>query len=224
VAGISLPDPADPELPGGEATFSVPTLHAGAAIGLFDGFRPLPALGGFLAVDLIAQASVVLLPSGSGFGGGVESFSWGVRLGLVKESFTLPGIAISALRRSPRMASLGSVAEGDSYEVSAEPTVTSVRGTIGKDALSVGLLAGLGWDSYGGDLLIRAGDAVAVTDAFEAGRMLYFLGASWNLLVLQVSVEGGWAAGMDTPAAYAGRPSDPSAGTYFGSVALRLTP
>ena len=102
--------------------------------------------------------------------------------------------------------------------------MTSVRATVGKDVLAVGLLLGVGWDQYGGDARVGLpGGAEAATDDFDATRPLVFGGASLNFLVLQLSGEIGWAGGFDEVASYRNVPYDLTAGTVFGSLAFRLT-
>jgi len=223
LADVALPDHRGPPSPAPETSFLVPTVHGSFTLGVFDGFFLSPTAGGFLSLDLMVQASFVFLPSGSGFEDGVAAVSYGARLGIVRESFTLPGISVSATRRSVGDVALGSVTQGDLFQVALDPTVTSIRATVGKDVSSVGLLAGAGWDSYGGSAAIRAGDSAAATDDLGESRFLYFAGASMNFLVLQVSVEGGMARGFGPVAGYSGTSFDPGAATYFGSVALRLT-
>lgn len=222
-ARMALPDHTAPSYPAQKATFSVPTIHVGLAVGVFDGFSLQPTVGGFLSLDVMVQTSLVLLPRDSGFEDKVAAFSYGLRVGIIKESFTLPGIAVSASRRSVGDIALGSVVQGDAFQVRLDPTVTSLRATVGKDVLSVGVLAGVGWDSHGGGVTVGTGDATATLDDFGEDRMLYFGGASLNFLILQISAEGGWAAGFAPVTGYGPAPYDPGSGTYFGSVAFRLT-
>jgi hypothetical protein len=228
-ASVRLPDLADQGIePSREASFIVPALHVGGAVGLFDGIQLKPTVGGFLSVDLLAQASVLFLPSGEGFDGSSTGYSIGARVGILRESFTLPGIAVSASRRS-----LGTVLYGDAQgagggSVEVDPTVTSVRMTVGKDILSVGVLAGFGWDRYSGAATISAateGGAVASeTDpSFEHSQQLIFGGAAFNFLILQLSAEIGWAGGFEDVTEYFGDQFDPAAGTFYGSLAFRIT-
>jgi hypothetical protein len=142
---------------------------------------------------------------------------------VVRETFALPGISISAVRRDVNELTLGSGAPGDLFRVTVDPDVWSVRATVAKDLFAVGLLAGLGWDGYGGPVTLRAGDAVVRSNDFGHGRFVSFAGASLTLLVLQVSVEGGAARGYDPLAASGGTAFDAGATTFFGGLAMRLT-
>lgn len=222
-AGIpDLSDP-DPE-PSREVSYTVPAVHAGVVLGVTDGFSPIPTVGGIGSLDLLVGTSLVFFPSGEGFGGRVTGFSAGARLGLLRESFTLPGVSLSASRRWVGSATLGDRDAGDPVAVEVDPSITSIRATVGKDLLSVGLVAGWGWDSFGGSLTMDVtGGGTARDDALSLSRTLWFGGASLNFLILQLSAEFGWAAGLDAVPGYMGAPFDPTAGTAFGSVAFRLT-
>ncbi|MDP2959374.1 MAG: hypothetical protein Q8N53_23345 [Longimicrobiales bacterium] len=220
-----LPDLADPgSEPSRQATFVVPAVHAGIAVGVFDGFFLMPTVGGFLSLDLLAQTTVVFLPTGDGFDGRASSWGVGARLGILRESFTLPGISVSVTRRD-----LGPIRFGDPLgsgggAVEVDPTVTSVRTTVGKDLLSIGLLAGAGWDRYSGGATLRPAGVPAVSDgSFTHARTVFFGGASMNFLVLQLSAEAGWGSGLGVVNEYRGAPFDPTRGTAWGSLAFRLT-
>ena len=227
-----LPDLTDRQnLPAKEAKFFLPTLHGSVALGVFDGFRLMPTVGGLLSIDLLAQTSMVFLPKGQGFDGRVGSFSLGARVGVLRESFTLPGITLSVSKRLLGVIRMGSVPLGDPTDVKVDPTVTSYRLAVGKDLFAVGLLLGVGWDAYSTDARIRVADGaegavatiVATEGALNARRPLLFGGTSLNLLILQLSAEFGWAKGFSAPSGYTGAAFDPTRASLFGSLAARLT-
>ena len=222
---VGVPDPSDAgEGPAREAGFILPSLQGQVALGLFDGFSPMPTVGGVLSVDLLGGAGVVFFPKGQGFDGSVTQLSFGARVGLLRESFTLPGVAVSLTRRLPGPVTLGALTAGDRASVTVDPGVTSVRATVGKDLLSVGVLAGLGYDRYDGDAILRLPDVPEVRDdSFTASRTLFFGGASLNFLILQLSSELGWATGFSALDAYRNVPYDVTGGTLYGSLAFRLT-
>lgn len=224
-AHLGLPDLSDPGTePSREATFVVPAVHAGVAVGLFDGFFVLPTVGGVLSLDLLAQTSVLFLPMGEGFDGKASGWSVGARLGILRESFTLPGVAVSVTRRDLEPVRFGDPLSAGGGGVEVDPTVTSVRATVGKDLLSIGLLAGMGWDRTSGPVTLSPSGVGAVSDdAYTHSRTLFFGGASMNFLVLQLSAEGGWARGYGPVNGYRGAPFDPTRGTGYGSLAFRLT-
>ncbi len=223
-----LPDLTDRQnAPAREARFFVPTLHGSVALGVFDGFRLTPTVGGLLSLDLLAQSSMVFLPKGQSFDGRVGSLSLGARFGILRESFTLPGITISASRRSLGVVRLASVPLGDPTEVEVDPSVASYRLTVGKDLFAVGFLLGTGWDTYSTEARVGVADdvtgSVTVEAPLKASRPLFFGGASLNFLVLQLSAELGWAKGFSALSDYSGAEFDPTRRSLFGSLAARLT-
>lgn len=224
-AHIALPDLADPGAePSREASFVLPAVHAGVAVGVFDGFFVLPTVGGVLSLDLLANTSAIFLPRAEGFDGRAAAWSVGARLGILRESFTLPGVAVSLTHRNVAPVRYGDPLAAGGGAVEADASVTSVRATVGKDLLSVGLLAGLGWDRYAGSVeLLPSGMPAVSESSFTHSRRLWFGGASMNFLILQLSAEAGWAQGPGVVAGYRGAPFDPDRGSAYGSVAFRLT-
>jgi hypothetical protein len=224
-----MPDLVDPNgPPSRKATFLVPTLHTSVAAGVFEGFQLLPTVGGFLSLDLMGNASFLFLPSGEGFAHRVTAYTLGARLGIVRESFTLPGVSVSISRRDVNLIQLNGSDAGAVSAAWVDPTVTSLRATVGKDLLGVGLLAGMGRDWYGGSARIRVsepgnGSFQGSVGQLHQARTLYFAGAAMNFLILQLSTELGWAGGFGPVVGYQGAPFDPTAGTFFASVAARLT-
>jgi hypothetical protein len=209
-----------------EQSFVTTAVHTGVTLGLFDGFRLMPTVGGFLSTDVFGQASFLMLPEGEGFSGGTKSFALGVRVGILREGFTLPGISVSAAKRFPGSVTFGDTAGGDIANMVLEPSVTSLRATVGKDLFAVEVLAGVGWEEYTGDVALRASDGlvgfVDLTGDMSGSRRLYFGSAAMTFsIVLSLSVEGGWAEGFDPVAGYSGG-HDPAAGAPFGSFAVRL--
>ncbi len=228
-ARVSMPDLVDPSgPPSRKASFMIPMLRTGVAAGVFDGFSPLPTVGGVLSLDLLANASFLFLPSGEGFDGRAEAYALGVRVGLLRESFTLPGVSVSLTRRDIAKIDLNPAAVAGAPSVSIDPVLTAVRATVGKDLMGVGLLFGVGWDWYGGSASIRVTDVngnpvESSVSSLRRRRSLFFGGAAMNFLILQLSAEAGWARGFGPVSGYQGAPFDPSKGTFFGSIAFRLT-
>jgi hypothetical protein len=203
-------------------------LEAQVTVGLLEGWSPLPTMGGVLSVDVLGELGFERLSGGSGFDGSIHDVGYGARVGLLRESFTLPGVSVSASRRH-----LGDVAwgpaEGPGTRLAFTPTVTSLRATASKELLSFGVLGGWGWDRYAGpsSLTVRGiaaeimPSAQASSDDFRTDRQMVFGGLSYTLLVLQLSGEIGWARGFSGPTTSSG--FEPSSSSVFGSVAARLT-
>lgn len=229
--GFAHADMPDPRAGGmDKRTFSVFPVEVGVTVGVLNGFALLPTVGGIFSLDLLGSATLVGLSDSAGFDGSIEGLGYGVRLGLLRESFTLPGVSVSVVRRSMTQASWGR-ADADRVSLTFKPTVTSVRAVGGKDLLAVGVLGGWGWERYSGSTTLSVRQAIgglvrtgqASSGGFTSDRQLYFGGLSYTFLVLQVSAEVGYATGWaDTLGRTAGG-NDPTKGSVFGSVASRLT-
>lgn len=211
-----------------QQTASLIGVRAGAAAGLWDGFQLMPNLGGVLSVDLIGSYSFVRLPAGAGFAGSSHGFGAGARIGLVRESFTLPGLSVSAVRRWHGAVRAGALSAGHAGELEADLTATSFRATLGKNWFVVGVMAGAGWDRYEGDAHISArqggtGPAASAEGPVRAGRAVYFASAWYNFLISQLSLEAGVAEGAADPFPDRVGAFDPAARTWFASAALRVT-
>jgi hypothetical protein len=202
--------------------------QASLAVGIIDGFSLIPTVGGILSLDLFATLGALVLPEGPGFQEGSSQWGVGANLGLLRESFTAPGISVSIARRGLGEAQLGSRPSGDDMEITLDPSVTSVRAVAGKDFLALGVVAGVGWDRYTSDGLIAVSGTggtprQAEADGFRSDRTLAFAGLSLSFLVLQLSAEGGLAKGFQ---AVSGRPAsgyDPEDASLFMTIAGRLT-
>ena len=224
---IPLPDLAEalaPHLPELRSTVTGASLEG--AVGLFDGFRWAPQYGGLLSLDLVASVGVLGLAQADGFGGNAYSAGIGARLGLLRESFDVPGVSVSAVRRFFGDVVLGA---GDSpITVRLEPAATSVRALVGKEFRAAGLVAGAGWDSYSGTVTIEGPESgrlpQGVTlDGPAFDRLLLFAGISRTWQVILVAGEIGWAAGFDGLPDPSVQPFDPGAGSVFGSLSVRIT-
>ena len=214
--------------PAPSVSFLVPAVHAALALGLLDGFSPLPTVGGVFSLDLLGSLGIVMPPSSQGFRGSATGGSVGGRLGLLRESFTLPGVSLSFTHRFVGGAALGDPTLGDPASITVDPEVTSLRVTVGKDLFGVGVLAGWGWDDTSTDAVVtvaRVGPSPATAAAKVGGkRHMYFGGLALNFLLLQLSAEGGWAQGYAMLPAAGGSAFDAEGGSAFGSLALRFTP
>ena len=155
-----------------------PALSGTLSAGLYPGISLAPTVGGVGAVDLLASASwLPLEPLGvEGFGRSTSDFAWGVgaRVGILRESFTTPGISVSGMYR--RMGDLGfgdvcaqpaaateetregyrlqygaCTGGGNAGEFTADLTDLSGRAAISKRLFGWGLTAGVGYDRFESD-------------------------------------------------------------------------
>jgi hypothetical protein len=218
------------DLPFGNEDVLVPALHLSGTVGVFDGFSPMPTMGGFLALDLTGSTHLLFPSEEDGFQDGLVGWGIGARLGLLRESFTLPGVSLSVTRRWMGTATLGDMDQGDAAEASFDVGMTSLRGIVGKDIFGLGFFAGAGLDrmSGGGTIRIRVSptgfESEAKAPELPSDRMVFFAGASMTFLIIQLSGEVGWSEARDAPLAVdPGGTEFPSAQAYFGSVAFRIT-
>lgn len=202
-------------------------FNATGSAGLFQGFSAAPTIGGILAVDALATFSYARAPGHIGFDDPATGFGLGARIGILRESFTLPGVTISLTRRWIGSTSLSSE-DGDEAEVGV--TATSIRLTVGKEFLAFGLLGGAGWDRYSGEAAVRVRPSgpsgpsgAADTDSFRTDRMVFFGGVGYTFLVAQIGLEGGWAEGNEAPPGRSSFGFDPESGSLFVRLSFRMT-
>jgi hypothetical protein len=222
--GVQAADLADPT-GGSEVSPFVSSLHATLGLGVFEGFALLPTVGGFLSLDVVGQGSLLFFSDADGFDGRVRAVSLGARLGLLRESFTLPGVTLSVSRRFTGTLRLGSAVSGDPAEVEVDPSTTSVRLVVAKDLFAFGVLGGVGWDDHSAETTIRfasGGGPALVEGSIEDGHPSYFVGLSRQLGVLAwVAAEVGWFRAGD-PLVYGGVASPDGGWSVFGSLSLLL--
>lgn len=216
-----------------EIGLTLPGLSLDAAIGLLPGASPLPTIGGVASVDVLASIGILPLPTGAGFESGTP-FSWafGLRAGVFRESFTLPGISVSAMYRH-----LGRSTFGDPLLQKTESffdlnvSALSFRGAVGKRIAGLGLTAGAGFDRYSssGDFGF-ASPAGAVPEyqlsftRFKNNRTSLFGNISYTFLILHLVGEVGWQQGPGLISAPLPANAEISTGGHlFGGVAARLS-
>lgn len=225
----SVPDALGPANgPAPEAGAFTPSLQATVAAGVFQGFSTAPTVGGLLSVDLLATVSFVDVPGDRGFRDASKGLGLGVRIGVLRESFTLPGITLSATRRWMGETRLAEDAD-DGTRADVDLTVTSLRGTVGKTLANLDVLAGVGWDRHGSDVELRvrpqgAGGPEGLTraDGFASDRILFYGGVGYTFLVYQLSAEAGFARGFDAVPGRAGGGYDPTSGSPFLRLGFHL--
>ena len=98
---VGMPDPRAGDAPADERTFWAPALEGAVTVGVMDGVSLLPTVGGVFSLDLLGSLTVTGLSDGAGFRGSVQGVGYGARLGLLRESFTLPGVSVSVTPPAP---------------------------------------------------------------------------------------------------------------------------
>ena len=200
-------------------TAFIHSIDVDAAVGIYSGITLAPTIGGFGSFDVVGSAGTVSIPSGNGISGKGGSWALGVRLGILRESFTAPGISVTAMYRhlGDLSAQSGNAPSGGSRGFTMKNNSDlSVRGVIGKRLFVVGANLGIGYDSYRSDVTAAAVESgpVPVASSFREdgrknGHVTVFANATWTMLILNFVAEAGYQR-------------DPYKNGYYGSLAARL--
>lgn len=198
-------------------------------VGLIEGWNPLPTVGGVASLDLLWGVALVPLLRTDELGG-TGGWSWGAgaRVGLLRESFTLPGVSVSGMFRQVREMRLGDdeLETTDAY-IDGDVNVVSLRAAASKAVLLLNLSGGIGWDRISGDLELgydsgAGATRVNATDV-QMDRVTIFGEVSYTLMVLNFVLGAGWQQGpaLDDGALTADGYDAP--GAAYASAVLRLS-
>jgi hypothetical protein len=229
-AWLRLPPIRRPE-DDGAIRLVVPALAVDGALGVYQGVTLLPTVGGIGSLDLLASVGVIPL-WGADFGGAPVALGAGARVGLLRESFTMPGISVSALYRRMGDVEFGDrdLAAGRSFFAAEGISGWSVRAAASKRILLLGITAGAGWDRLASDVALGVRDGAGGVElrAAERGltteRATAFLNGSFTLLVVHVVGEVGWQGGGERPRAGAGEArAGTEDGALYGGLSVRLS-
>lgn len=213
-----------------EQSFPVPSINIDGSVGIFSGIALAPTIGGFGSIDLLASVGRIPLPEGEGFSGSVNSWGGGLRLGILRESFTAPGVSLSGMYRNVGGVEYGEpeLTDEDAYFKIDDMSVWSARAAVSKRLLMLGLTAGAGYDWYSGGATIRIQDPTNASnvyelsdDEIESTRATVFGNASFTLLILHLVGEVGWQSGGEADPSLPSSDRLEKAGLY-GGLALRL--
>lgn len=235
---------AGANLPTETATPFARVVSVDGALGLYQGASPAPTVGGVGSLDLFGSLGVM-----PGAGGGLSGTAWtgglGARLGILRESFTTPGITFSGAFRRMGGFDFGDVARPVDPATGTEPYLGfyslgptsswSGRAVVGKRFLAIGTSAGLGIDRFsshlaeqracptGGPCQVKTG--FDITAPLVQSRANAFLDLTWTSLVFTGTAELGWQKGGSPATApwTTGFEDRVRKGGPFGSLALRLT-
>lgn len=222
----SLAPAALPPIEGEQALSPAPwSVNADMSVGLFNGFQLLPTLGGFGSIDVLGSIGVLSLDEEFERSSPL-TWSLGARVGILRESFTAPGVSVSAMYQSLPDIEYGDSVAGRFFDNRAQ-SVLSLRGTVGKRILGLGLTAGVGYDRTNSDVGASFNDSgfpefpvfAELAEDITSGRTSYFGNVSYTLLILNMSAEVGWQESGDRdPGAH----EDTGKGGLFGGIAFRL--
>jgi len=219
----------------GEIGVFVPSLAVDGAIGILSGLTLAPTVGGVGSLDGLLSVGVLPLPGGEdGFRDSPWTVGAGLRLGILRESFTVPGISITGMYRRVGGFTFGDrdLTMDDSF-FDMSMGIWSLRAAVGKRITFLGLTLGAAYDHYSSDVEYALRDPAGMApgpirisvDDFENDRFALFGNVSWTLLILSLVAEIGWQSGADAvPAPLpANIDFDAEGSRFFGSLALRLS-
>ena len=232
---LTLPDVgytgSSTTVPAGDKIFAPAPLVEGA-VGIFGGMAT-----GLLAVDLLASAQ--LLPTNQidnltvdagarKIGDIALGLGYGARVGIMKETGPLPAISFSVMRRDIPQIAYGDISAGDQFSYAADLHATNFRLIASKRLVVFDFAAGLGWDKYTGDAVIRFRDPITLTPQpdvtleLDNSRMLGFLNAGLSLSRLRLTGEIGYQGGKDQRLSTDFEDFDTTKGKLFAGLGLRV--
>jgi hypothetical protein len=216
--------------PTSESSFLALGFHGDLVIGLFDGLSPAATVGGVASFDLLASAGTLLLSSSEGFET-TSPFTWaaGLRAGVLRESFTAPGISLTGMYRR-----IGTIERGDAGVTQDQIHVRledvsawDVNLAVGKRIALFGMTAGAGYTRHSGQgtLRVRGGSAAIETDDddLDGHRVHLFGNLSWTIMVWSLTGEFGWQSSGGALEDARQAASGASGGGWFGGISARLT-
>lgn len=204
------------------------SFNVDAGVGIFSGLTIAPTLGGFGSIDAIVSAGKMKMPEEFG---NSEPGSWaaGLRIGLLRESFTAPGVSVTAMYRSIGNYSYGVNADAPANANLTQAyfennTVQSLRAIVGKRIFVLGANVGVGYDKFSSDVSGFGGGLLLQDVELKEDRLTAFANVSWTLIILNAVAEAGFVKGGDpfTSPLPTGQTSQTEKATYYGSLALRL--
>lgn len=218
-------------VPRGQKVFA-PAPLVEAAVGVYGG---LPS--GLLAIDALGSAQLVpagvfddfrVDPGARHIGDVALGLGFGVRVGILKETGPLPGISVSVMRRDLPTIAYGNLAAGDRFQYAVDLRATNLRLVASKQVAVLDLAAGLGWDKYTGDALIRVGTGTGplggapdVPIELSNSRASAFVDVGLSLSLVRLVVEGGYLAGKDQKLSTDFEGLDTTRGKFFAGLGLR---
>lgn len=232
-AWVDVPDileyPADPATPVGTIDVNAFMPQLDLSVGVFDGFDLGSTLGGFAAVEVLGSLGAMVLSAGDGFQNDATGVGLGVRAGLLRESFTFPGVSISAAYKWFGRVQLGSVERGSDAQYGFDMAAWSVRAGISKSFVAIGLALTVGYDRFetdydwgqadvGGGLL----PVVPETDPLNVDTESWsaFVDVSYIVLFFNIVGEVGWQEELRRVNS---RGDQLSSGGLVGALGIRLT-
>jgi hypothetical protein len=222
---------ASATVPAGDKLIAAAPLVEGA-IGLYKG---LPS--GLLSLDFIGSAQLLptdqidnfsVDPDARQIGGIALGLGYGARVGILRGVGPLPAVSVSYMRRDIPRITYGDIAGGDEFSYGVDLHANNVRVIASKRLMLLDLAAGLGWDKYTGDALIRFNDPITGTPQpdvpveLSTSRVLGFINAGLNLSMVRLTGEIGYQSGKDQNLSTDFEDFDTTKGKVFAGLGLRV--
>ncbi|MFO7892890.1 MAG: hypothetical protein R6U63_04080 [Longimicrobiales bacterium] len=227
-----VPTALPPILDRSETASSTATLAAASVhstVALMHGFSPLPTVGGVFSLDLLGRVSAARLPVGKGFDrGAVVGLGAGLRLGLLRESFTLPGVSMTAVYGRSTEVTFGDPGGLDTDgHIQGAVSGLGLTAAASRRVLGLRLTGAVAWDRYASDVRLRyagpaAGSGSTLSDTAVMERWSGFGSITWTRLIYHTVLEVGWQAAPSLPTLPAGVEVSPM--TLWAALAFRITP
>jgi hypothetical protein len=218
-------------VPAGDEVWT-PAPAVEGALGIYRGKQ-----AGLLAVDLLGSAQLLptnqidhlTLDAGARkIGDMALGLGLGVRVGVLREMGPVPAVSVSIMRRDIPRITYGDVTGGDRYSYGVDLRATNLRVVASKQLLAFDVAAGVGWDKYTGDALIRFRDpATGITQPevpveLDNSRILTFVNAGMSLSVVRLTAEVGYQGGRDQNLSTDFEDFDTTKGKFFAGLGLRV--
>lgn len=210
-------------------TALVTAVSVQTTVGLFHGYSPLATAGGVASLDLVGRLSYGRLPTGKGFDHpSVWGLAVGLRLGVLRESLTLPGVSVTATYGRSGMVSFGDP-DGVATDGAIRGAVSGLHATaaVSRRVFGLRLGSGLSFDRYSSDVQVRYSPGSLQPQASARGdatlhRWSAFGSVTWTRLIYHAILE----LGVQESPAPGGLPADVAldpAG-WWVAAAFRFTP
>jgi hypothetical protein len=177
----------------------LPGMGVQATVGVLPGWSPLPTVGGVMSLDLIGRLSLASLPGGPGFRDGTTlGWSAGARVGVLRESFTLPGVSVTTSYGRSSSITFGDLAL-DTSDGFTRGAISDLNATlaVSQRISALRLTGGVAVDRYATNAVIGYTSAETGLPVLARGRVTtdrrsWFANAAWTFLIFHAVTEVGW--------------------------------
>ncbi len=210
--------------------FTAPMPVIEGALGVYNGLD-----GGFLSLDVLGSIQplpdvdrVEITEAAARIGNVAFGLGAGVRVGLMSDSGSAPGLSISVMRRDLPRVQYGNVGDGDDYSYAVNLAAWNVRAAISKRLALFDFVAGVGWDRYFGTATAEIANLdggfpeAPIEIKLSDQRWMLFWNAGLTVGPLRLVGEAGYQSGKDQDLTTDFEDFDTTKGRWFGAAGLRI--